>query len=165
MKYKVFIGVGSNIGLRNENCEEAIRLLNKAQKIEIIERSSLYESEPVGKTNQNWFVNAAVAIKTSLTPETLLESVFKIEKFLGRERHEKWGPRIIDLDLLIYENYVINSTTLKIPHPEMTKRRFVLLPLSEFAGDFVHPIENKTINNLLKELPINPKVKRILSVR
>ena len=163
MKYNVFVGIGSNLGIPTENCEEAIRLLNNSPKIKISYRSSLYESEPVGKTPQNWFINAVVAIKTSLDPERLLSEFFKIENNLGRKRREKWGPRIIDLDMLVYENYVIKSTTLTLPHPEMTKRRFVLLPLSEFAGDYLHPIENKTIYDLLKELPDNPQVRKISS--
>jgi len=163
MEYKVFVGIGSNIGVPTENCEEAIRLLNTSPKIEISDRSSLYESEPVGETPQSWFINAAIAIKTSLDPESLLEEFFKIENDLGRKRREKWGPRIIDLDMLVYENYVINSTKLTLPHPEMKKRRFVLLPLSEFAGNYLHPIENKTIYDLLKELPENPKVRKISS--
>jgi 2-amino-4-hydroxy-6-hydroxymethyldihydropteridine diphosphokinase len=163
MKYKAFVGIGSNLGVPAENCEEAIRLLNASPKIIICDRSSLYESEPVGEISQNWFINATVAVKTSLDPERLLGEFFEIENNLGRKRREKWGPRIIDLDLLAYENYVINSTTLKLPHPEMTKRRFVLLPLSEFAGDYLHPIEKKTINDLLKELPENPQVRIISS--
>ena len=165
MEYKVFVGIGSNLGIPTENCEKAIRLLNDSPKIEISNRSSLYESEPVGKTHQNWFVNTTIAIKTSLDPEMLLSKFFKIENDLGRKRREKWGPRIIDLDMLVYENYVINSSILTLPHPEMTKRRFVLLPLSEFAGDYLHPIENKTIHDLLKELPESHQVRKISPVR
>lgn len=161
MKYKAFIGIGSNLGVPTENCEKAIRLLTANTEIEVVAQSCLYESEPVGKTDQNWFVNAVVAIKTSLTPEALLDAVLTIEKELGRERREKWGPRIIDLDLLSYENHVASSIDLTLPHPEMTKRRFVLLPLSEFAGDYLHPVENKTILDLLQELPENPQVKKI----
>lgn len=161
MKYNIFVGIGSNLGIPTENCEKAIRLLNTSSKIEITDRSSLYESEPVGKITQNWFINATVAIKTSLDPEKLLGEFLKIENDLGRKRREKWGPRIIDLDMLIYENYVVNSTALTLPHPEMTKRRFVLLPLSEFAGDYLHPIENKTIYDLLKELPETPQVRKL----
>ncbi len=161
MRYKAFIGIGSNIGVPAENCEKAIRLLKATTEIDVVAQSCLYESEPVGKTDQSWFVNAVVAIRTSLTPEALLDAVLAIEKDLGRERREKWGPRIIDLDLLAYENYVTSSTDLKLPHPEMTKRRFVLLPLSEFAGEFLHPVENKTIHDLLQELPENPQVKKI----
>jgi 2-amino-4-hydroxy-6-hydroxymethyldihydropteridine diphosphokinase len=163
MEYKAFIGIGSNLGIPAENCEQAIRLLHTPPGIEVIARSSLYESEPVGKIEQDWFVNTAVAIRTSLTPEALLNALFKIEKTLGRERREKWGPRIIDLDILAYEDRVIHSTALTLPHPEMTKRRFVLLPLSEFAGDYMHPVENKTIHTLLQELPESPQVKKVLS--
>ena len=162
MQYKAFIGIGSNLGTPAENCEQAIRLLHIPPEIEVVARSSLYESEPVGEIEQNWFVNATVAIKTSLTPEALLNTIFKIEKVLGRERREKWGPRIIDLDLLVYEDHLIHSTALTLPHPEMAKRRFVLLPLSEFAGDYMHPVENKTIHTLLKELPESPQVRKIL---
>lgn len=162
MKYKAFIGIGSNLGVPAENCEKAIRLLKATTDIEVVAQSSLYESEPVGKTDQNWFVNAVIAIRTTLTPEALLVAVLAIEKDLGRERREKWGPRIIDLDLLAYEDHVTSSNDLTLPHPEMTKRRFVLLPLSEFAGDYLHPVKNKTIHDLLQELPQSPQVKKIL---
>ena len=97
MQYKAFIGIGSNLGTPAENCEKAICLLHALPEIEVVARSNLYESEPVGKIEQNWFVNATVSIKTSLDPESLLNAIFKIEKDLGRERREKWGPRIIDL--------------------------------------------------------------------
>jgi 2-amino-4-hydroxy-6-hydroxymethyldihydropteridine diphosphokinase len=161
VKYKAFIGIGSNLGVPAENCEKAIRLIKASAEIEVVAQSCLYESEPVGNLDQSWFVNAAVAIRTSLTPEALLVSVLTIENDFGRERREKWGPRIIDLDLLAYEDHVSNSINLTIPHPEMTKRRFVLLPLSEFAGDYLHPVENKTINDLLQELPPSPQVKKM----
>ena len=163
MQYKAFIGIGSNLGTPAENCEQAIHLLHIPPEIEVVARSSLYESEPVGQIEQNWFVNTTVAIITSMGPESLLNKIFKIEKAMGRERREKWGPRIIDLDLLAYGDRVIHSTALTVPHPEMAKRRFVLLPLSEFAGDYMHPVENKTIHALLKELPESPQVRKILS--
>ena len=163
MQYTAFIGIGSNLGTPTENCEKAIHLLHAPPEIEVVARSRLYESEPVGKIKQNWFVNATVAIKTSMVPESLLNAIFKIERDLGRERREKWGPRIIDLDLLTYENRVIHSTALTLPHPEMAKRRFVLLPLSEFAGDYMHPVENKTIHTLLKELPETSQVIKMSS--
>ena len=161
MQYKAFIGIGSNIGVPAENCQKAIRLLKATAEIKVVAQSCLYESEPVGKTDQNWFVNAVVAIRTSLTAEALLNTVLSIEKDLGRERREKWGPRIIDLDLLAYENYVTSSMSLILPHPEMTKRRFVLLPLSEFAGDYMHPVENKSIHDLLSKLPDSPQVRKV----
>lgn len=163
MKYKAFIGIGSNLGSPAENCEKAIGLLHASSEIEVVNQSNLYKSEPVGKLKQDWFVNATVAIKTSLVPEALLISVLKIEKVLGRERREKWGPRVIDLDILTYENRVVHSASLTLPHPEMAKRKFVLMPLSEFAGDYVHPVENKTIYDLLQDLPESPQVKKISS--
>ncbi len=163
MKHTAFIGVGSNLGTPSENCEKAIRLLHTQSDIEVVARSSLYESEPVGDVDQNWFINAAVAVKTSLEPVALLNILLNIEKKMGRERREKWGPRIIDLDLLAYGNWVVHSDSLTLPHPEMTKRRFVLLPLSEFAGDYTHPVKNKTIHALLKELPESPQVRKVFS--
>lgn len=161
MSYKAFIGIGSNLGVPTENCENAIRRLKATAEIEVVAQSDLYETEPVGMVDQNWFVNAVVAIKTSLTPENLLESILTIERDLGRERREKWGPRVIDLDLLTYEDHVSSSKNLTLPHPEMSKRRFVLLPLSELAGDYLHPVENKTIYDLLIELPKDPQVNKI----
>lgn len=163
MKYKAFIGIGSNLGSPQENCEKAIHLLHTSPDIEVVAKSSLYESEPVGKTDQSWFVNATVAIHTPLEPEALLNSLLRIETVFGRERREKWGPRIIDLDLLTYEDRVIQSSRLILPHPELAKRRFVLLPLSKIAGDYIHPVENKSIQELLEELPERPWVKKTTS--
>ncbi len=163
MQYNAFVGVGSNMGASADNCEKAIRLLHAPPKMHVVARSCLYESEPVGEINQDWFINAVVTLKTSLAPIALLNALLKIEIDLGRERREKWGPRIIDLDLLTYENRVIHSADLILPHPEMANRRFVLLPLSEFAGNYIHPVEKKTIHALLKELPEAPQVRKMAS--
>jgi 2-amino-4-hydroxy-6-hydroxymethyldihydropteridine diphosphokinase len=163
MKDTAFIGIGSNLGDPVKNCEKAIGLLQAWPKIEIVKRSSLYESEPVGEIEQDWFINAVIAVTTSLIPEALLKVVLEIENDLGRTRREKWGPRIIDLDILTYENQIYHSTSLTLPHPSMAKRKFVLLPLSEFAGDYIHPVEKKSISDLLKELPESPQVKKISS--
>ena len=100
MTHKALIGVGSNLGLAAENCEKAISLLNNLESIQVTAHSSLYQSEPVGKTDQPWFVNGAVEVKTSLTPEELLQYLLNIEQQFGRKRKEKWGPRVIDLDIL-----------------------------------------------------------------
>ena len=161
MSYKAFIGIGSNLGVPAENCQKAIRLIRATPDIDVEAQSSLYKSEPVGNKDQNWFINAVVAIKTSLSPEALLEAILTIEKNFGRERRKKWGPRIIDLDLLVYEDQVRNTNDLTLPHPEMSSRRFVLLPFSEIAGDYLHPQENKSIQDLLRELPPIPQVKII----
>lgn len=161
MTHRALIGIGSNIGLAAENCEKAIALINKPESVKITAQSSLYESEPVGKVNQAWFVNAAIEVQTTLAPEDLLQLLLDIEGDLGRTRKEKWGPRIIDLDILDYEGIIMNSKTLTLPHPEMAQRRFVLEPLSEIAGETAHPLEKKTILDLLKELPKTPVVKKL----
>jgi 2-amino-4-hydroxy-6-hydroxymethyldihydropteridine diphosphokinase len=163
MQFQAFIGIGSNLGSPAENCEKAIDLLHSVPEIEIVSKSNLYKSEPIGEVEQNWFVNTTISIRTSFDPEALLNTVLKVEKDLGRIRKEKWGPRIIDLDILTYEDQIYSSPSLTIPHPEMAKRRFVLLPLSEFARDYIHPVENKTIIELLKELPESPHVNKISS--
>jgi 2-amino-4-hydroxy-6-hydroxymethyldihydropteridine diphosphokinase len=159
MTHRALIGIGSNIGLAAENCEKAIALINKS--VNVTAQSSLYESEPVGKVNQAWFVNAAIEVHTTLAPEELLQLLLKIEQHFGRTRKEKWGPRIIDLDILDYEGIIMDSKTLTLPHPEMAQRRFVLEPLSEIAGETVHPLEEKMFLDLLKELPKNPVVKKL----
>ena len=159
MTHRALIGIGSNIGLAAENCEKAIALIKKS--ISVTAQSSLYESEPVGKADQDWFVNAAIEVQTNLTPEELLQLLLDIEQQLGRTRKEKWGPRIIDLDILDYEGLIMDSKVLILPHPEMTQRRFVLEPLCEIAGETIHPLKKKMISDLLKELPKTPVVKKI----
>ena len=161
MNHRALIGVGSNIGLAAQNCKKAIELVNKSESVNVTAQSSLYESQPVGKTNQPWFVNSTIEVYTKLGPEELLQYLLNIEQEFGRVRKEKWGARIIDLDILDFEGLIIDSKTLILPHPEMKKRRFVLEPLSEIAGETIHPLEKKMISDLLKELPKTPVVKKI----
>lgn len=156
------IGIGSNLDAPRANCTRSISLLEEHPAITVTARSSFYETEPVGRTSQSWFVNAVIEVSTTLDPHSLLEALLSIEKEMGRIRREKWGPRIIDLDLLLYEDRVIHGEGLDLPHPEMTKRRFVLVPLSEIAGHRVHPMRKKSIHALLAELPANQKVHRIV---
>ncbi|MZG53970.1 MAG: 2-amino-4-hydroxy-6-hydroxymethyldihydropteridine diphosphokinase [Nitrospinae bacterium] len=160
MTHRALIGVGSNLGLPAENCEKAFSLIDQSASIKVTARSSLYHAEPVGKTDQPWFVNAAVEVQTSLTPEELLQTLLDIERQFGRIREEKWGARVIDLDILDYDGKVIDSDFLTLPHPEMVHRRFVLEPLSEIAGSTIHPLENKTILDLLNNLPNKQVVKK-----
>ena len=162
MTHRALIGIGSNIGLAAENCKKAIALIKKS--ITVTAQSSLYESEPVGKADQAWFVNAAIQVQTTLAPEELLQLLLNIEQEFGRTRKEKWGPRIIDLDILDYEGLIMDSKVLILPHPEMTQRRFVLEPLCEIAGKTIHPLEKKMISDLLKELPKTPVVKKITTL-
>ena len=156
-----YIGIGSNMGSPLANCQEALTRLEDHAGISVIGQSSFYETEPIGILEQNWFINAAAQVSTGLEPVSLLEALLEIEIAMGRIRTEKWGPRIIDLDLLLYEDEVIQTPRLEIPHPEMNGRRFVLAPLNELAPDQVHPLAGKTIQQLLSELPEDNQVVKI----
>jgi len=156
-----YIGIGSNLGSPLKNCERAITLLEENPEIKIIARSSFFETEPVGPQNQSWFVNGVVEIATGLEPLPLLDTLLAIENAMGRIRNEKWGPRKIDLDILLFGKSVLKINRLEIPHPEMIHRRFVLAPLAELTPDLVHPTEKKTIQQLLSALPEDKKVVRL----
>jgi len=145
-----YIGFGSNIGDRLIYIQNAICSLSESDGIFLQEISSLYETEPVGYAAQDKFLNGVAAIKTDHTPHSLLQIIKDIENSVGRQHRKRWGPREIDLDILIYGNMCINTPELVIPHPEMHLRRFVLVPFAEIAPDVVHPIFNETIQTLLE---------------
>lgn len=145
-----YIGIGSNLGNREENCLTAIKLLADRGLI-IKKQSAMYETEPWGVEEQPGFINMAIEIETSLEPEKLLESLKCIEAEIGRQDSYRWGPRIIDLDILLYADIIINTPILQIPHPLMHQRGFVLRPMSEIAPDVVHPVIKKTIDKILAE--------------
>jgi len=147
----VYIGIGSNLGNRQENCLRAIELLQK-KGIIVKKRSSLYETEPWGVKDQPLFLNMAIEVETKLNPEALLRILKDVEKEVGRKESTKWGPRIIDLDILLIDNIVLNKDNLKIPHPLMHKRDFVLRPLSEIAPNINHPLLKVSIIELLQQL-------------
>lgn len=147
----VYIGIGSNIGDREANCLNAIERL-KDKGIAVKKVSSVYETEPWGLKEQPRFINIAVEVETRLSTEELLNTLKAIEKEMGREESVKWGPRIIDLDILFYDDIVIDMEHLQVPHPLLHERDFILFPLSEIAPDKVHPVLKKTVAQLMEEL-------------
>ena len=146
----VYVSLGSNLGDRFQHLRKAIKRMEEVNRISIKKVSSVYESEPVGYKNQRWFLNLVLEIQTSFDPFPLLEHLLAIEDKMGREREEKWGPRNIDLDLLLYDNRIVNSDRLSIPHPQMHQRRFALIPLAQIAPQLIHPLQKKSIEELLE---------------
>jgi len=147
----VYIGMGSNIGNRESNCWDAIKRM-QMKDITIKKTSSMHETEPWGLKEQPKFINMAIEAETRLSPEELLKTLKDIEKDMGRKEGVKWGPRIIDLDILFYNDILIDMENLHIPHPLLHKRDFVLLPLFEIAPDKVHPVLKKTIRQLKEDM-------------
>ena len=148
----VYLGLGSNLGKRIKTLEEAVKSLKACENISVSKRSSYYETEPEGGPPQPRFINGVVEIETPLSPKELLSKIQEIEINLGRKREEKWGPRTIDIDILLYDNCILQEEDLKIPHPMMHRRRFVLAPLSDIAPKAMHPVLNKTASEILKSL-------------
>lgn len=150
----VYLSLGSNSGDRVKLIEQAISFINLSENIDLIRTSALYETEPWGVKDQNWFLNVVVAIKTSLPAQDLLLKLQNIEKTLGRNRQveRRWGERTMDIDIIFYGKEKIETEILTIPHPRMQERAFVLVPFLELIPDFVHPILGKTISELYDEL-------------
>lgn len=149
--HNAFIALGSNIGDKKANITNAIKLINSSDHTKIITQSASYETKPVGYTEQDDFINAVVQIKTTLNPKKLLHFLLEIEKELKRERIIRWGPRTIDLDIILYDDIVTNDEEVIIPHPRMHERMFVLEPLCEIAPFIIHPLLNRRMFEL-KEL-------------
>jgi 2-amino-4-hydroxy-6-hydroxymethyldihydropteridine diphosphokinase len=146
---RVFIGMGSNLGDRAVQIRKAVESIGMMPATEIVRMSSIYETSPVGIPDQPRFLNAVIEVSTRLVPRDVLKEVRKIEKELGRTEYRRWGPRTIDLDILLYDNDVIISDELTVPHPRMTERKFVLVPLAELDPAVVHPVEQKTVGMIL----------------
>jgi 2-amino-4-hydroxy-6-hydroxymethyldihydropteridine diphosphokinase len=157
----VYIGLGSNMGDKIANLNKAIEELGKVAGNKVLAVSSLYKTEPVGGIEQDWFVNAVAEIETGLTPRELLNKLLYIEKNLGRVRDEKWGPRVIDLDILLYDDLVMDEEGLSIPHPYLYERGFVLVPLAEIAPKMIHPKLKKSMTELMEGIHDNYKIENI----
>jgi len=147
----VYIGIGSNLGDRRGNCEKAMELLEKTGII-VKKRSSVYETEAWGVRDQPPYINMAVEIETELSPTQLLTALKAMEKEAGREKSSRWGPRVLDLDILLFEDVTVLDDDLKIPHPLMHEREFVLIPLDEIAPEANHPLLRKSVHELLQQL-------------
>ncbi|MCI0751300.1 MAG: 2-amino-4-hydroxy-6-hydroxymethyldihydropteridine diphosphokinase [Flammeovirgaceae bacterium] len=152
---RAFLLIGSNLGNRKKHLLDSLSYLKELGNIE--STSSIYQTAAWGKVDQNDFLNQAVELHTELSAKQLLEEIFSIEKNLGRIRNEKWSPRTIDIDILFYDNQIIEEPDLKIPHPEIQNRKFALMPMAEIAPHLVHPQLKKNILALLKECkdPLN----------
>lgn len=155
-RHTAYIALGSNIGDREQHLKNALAKIEELGEFVKLEKiSSFYNTAPVGYVEQPDFLNAVVKVKTILEPEELLSILQEIENTEGRERKIHWGPRTLDLDILLFDDMVINTDTLVIPHPEMTKRDFVLVPLCEIAPYAIHPLKKEYIKNIREEYEHN----------
>ena len=157
---KAYIALGSNLGERESMIRQALEALSLLPETDLVRASSLYDTEPVGDVDQPNFLNAVAQVETDLPAAQLLWNLQLIEKRLGRERPRRWGPRVIDLDLLLYGDEIIEEDTLRVPHAELTRRAFVLVPLVELEPLLVHPGTGETMLSHLSKLGARPPLKR-----
>ena len=148
-----YIGLGSNLEDKRDNCLRAISLINKTPGCSIKERSRFYRTEPVGTEGQDWYLNGAIALSSEISAKDLLGNLISIEVRMGRRRRKRWESRSIDLDILLFGGDIIEEKNLIIPHPLMHLRRFVLVPLAQLAPNLVHPVLGRTISELLESIP------------
>ncbi|MBI4726774.1 2-amino-4-hydroxy-6-hydroxymethyldihydropteridine diphosphokinase [candidate division TA06 bacterium] len=151
-KTKSYVGLGSNLGNRLGNIRFALAAMGQMPGSSVLRMSAVYETEPYGNPGQPKFLNAAVEIETALEPTTLLKSLQRIEHHLGRVRQAKWEPRVIDLDILYFGNQVIDTPELKVPHPELSLRRFALVPLCDLIPEFEDPTSRQKVKVLLQKI-------------
>lgn len=158
----VFVALGSNLGDRQETLSRALEHMLAHPSIALVRASSLYETAPVGGPPQDHFLNAVVHVETDLQPDDLLAALQTVENTLDRQREIRWGPRTVDLDIIFFDDKIIQTPQLAIPHPRMTERHFVLAPLVEIAPAAIHPVRNQTTTEILNELPtVDGDVRRL----
>lgn len=161
MNHIAYIGIGSNVGNKLEQCEKAVSEITKHAHTRLLARSSFFKTKPFGYSSQDWFINAVIKIETDLNPIDLLLTLKSIESRMGRKETFRWGPRIIDLDILLFDDIVINTEELQIPHPQMHMRQFVLIPLAEIEENVIHPLLKKSIKELLEEIREDQGVEKV----
>ena len=150
--HTAYLSLGTNMGDKKKNLLEAIEKIENLENTKVTAQSTIVETEPFGYTDQDMFLNACLEVKTLFTPQELLEKLLDIELQMGRKRIIKWGPRIIDLDILFFDDEIIQDKNLAVPHPWICERMFVLEPLCEIAPNLVHPLERKTVGTLKRLL-------------
>ncbi|MEG1847808.1 MAG: 2-amino-4-hydroxy-6-hydroxymethyldihydropteridine diphosphokinase [Lachnospiraceae bacterium] len=150
--HRTYIACGSNLGEREQFIESAVRSMCNHPSCRVLQESELLQSTPYGMEEQGEFVNGVVEMDTLLPPMELLDYLHTLEQIAGRERTAHWGPRTLDLDILLYDDFIIDTETLTIPHPDMSNRDFVLQPLAELAGYMRHPLTHLTIQEMLTDL-------------
>ena len=151
---EALLSIGSNMGDKKENIEQAIRLLSSNQKIEVLKVAGLYETEPVGYEDQDYFYNTCVLIKTTLEPEELLDATQKIENDLHRKRTIRWGPRTLDIDIILYGDIMMDTKRLTIPHPRYEERAFVLVPMMDLTDYDGSVPEDKSVRRIAWEFEV-----------
>lgn len=159
---RIFLLLGSNMGDTRRYLHESIGMISAGIGT-VVHQSSLYKTEPWGNLNQEWFLNQSIELRSPLSPADLLQGLKAIETRLGRTTQVKWGPRIIDIDILLYGSLILDDPSLKVPHPFLADRRFALMPLAEIAGEVQHPVLKKSIKELVDETRDTLLVERLAS--
>jgi 2-amino-4-hydroxy-6-hydroxymethyldihydropteridine diphosphokinase len=161
MGHIAYIGIGSNLGDKLHHCEKAVSEILKIDHHKLLAKSSLIKTQPIGCTSQDWFVNGVIKIETDLDALELFQTLKTLESQLGRTKTFRWGPRIIDLDILFFDDVEIHTEELQIPHPQIQNRQFVLIPLVEIDRNLIHPVLKTTIQELLNNLKEDQGVEKI----